>query len=78
MPLQMLQQSDPLPQTQPDVAQPLPETQPIPEPLPKSPTTSKPEEIPEPTPDVLPKMEPDVMQPLPDSTSTPLPLQQPE
>ncbi len=72
MSLQELQQlPDPLPQTEPDVAQPLPQTEPIPASPAESPQSPIPEEVPEPTPDALPQMEPDVAQPLPDTTSTP-------
>jgi len=80
-----LQPPEPLPQTEPDVAQPLPNPEPIPQPIPDPETIPTPdpepiptpEQLPEPAPDVPPQIEPDIAQPLPDSGPIPHPTEPP-
>ncbi len=80
-----MQPPEPLPQTEPDIAQPLPNPEPIPQPIPAPETIPTPdpepmpapEQLPEPAPEVPPQIAPDIAQPLPDPGPIPQPVEPP-
>ncbi|HEV2656905.1 MAG TPA: protein kinase, partial [Ktedonobacteraceae bacterium] len=64
-------QPAPLPQTVPDVPQPLPEPTPTPEPLPETPQQPEPPTAPTPEPDIVLPPAPDIPQPIPEPQPIP-------